>query len=58
MIRLSRQTIGFDTTSLVTIVYLLFYFLIFYWFYSILKRIEKTLSDIKKILESKPSTAN
>jgi hypothetical protein len=58
MIRLSRQTIGFDPTSLITIFYLLFYFLIFYWFYSILKRMEKTLTDIKKLLESKPSTAN
>jgi len=30
------------------------YLLVFYWFYSILKRIEKTLQEIKKLLESKP----
>jgi hypothetical protein len=51
MIRLSRQTINFDFTSLITLVYVIFYFLIFYWFYSILKRMEKTLTDIKKLLE-------
>jgi hypothetical protein len=50
MIRLSRQTTGFDFTSFVTLVYLLFYFLIFYWFYCILKRMEKTLTGIKKLL--------
>ena len=57
MIRLSRQSIGFDSTSLITLFYLLFYFLVFYWFYSILKRMEKTLTDIKKLLENKASTA-
>ncbi|HEV2226640.1 MAG TPA: hypothetical protein VGR56_07545 [Nitrososphaerales archaeon] len=57
MLRLSRQ-IAFDTTSLITVVYLLIYFLIFYWFYSALKRIEKTLTDIKKLLEGKTSTAS
>lgn len=58
MIRPSRQTIVFDYASLITLVYLLFYFLIFYWFYSILKRMEKTLTDIKKLLESKASTTS
>ena len=39
------------------LVYLLIFFLIFYWFYSILKRMEKTLTEIKKLLEGKASTA-
>ena len=49
----SRQVIGFDVTSLITLFWILFYFLVFYWFYSILKRMEKTLLEIKKLLESK-----
>jgi len=57
MIRLSRQTIGIDITTLMSFVYLLIYFLIFYWFYSILKRMEKTLTEIKKLLEGKSPNA-
>ena len=49
----SRQVIGFDVTSLFSFFWILFYFLVFYWFYSILKRMEKTLLDIKKLLEIK-----
>ena len=49
----SRQVIGSDVTSLITLFWILFYFLVFYWFYSILKRMEKTLLEIKKLLESK-----
>jgi hypothetical protein len=40
----SRQVIGFDVTSLISLFWILFYFLVFYWFYSILKRMEKTPS--------------
>jgi hypothetical protein len=47
----SRQIVGSDVTSLITLVWILFYFLVFYWFYSILKRMEKTLLGIKKLLE-------
>ena len=57
MLRQSGQ-FAFDPTSLISLVYLIIYFLIFYWFYSTLKRIEKTLTDIKKLLEGKPSTAS
>ena len=56
MMRLSRQVPNVDLSSLTAIVYLLIYFLIFYWFYSILKRMEKTLTEIKKLLEGKSST--
>ncbi len=56
--RLSRQVPNVDLSSLTAIVYLLIYFLIFYWLYSILKRMEKTLTEIKKLLEGKPSTVS
>lgn len=46
----SRQ-VGFDTASPITIFWTLFYVGIFYWFYSTIKRIERTLEDIKKQLE-------
>lgn len=49
----SRQQIGFDTTSLISIFWLLFYIIVFYWFYSIVKRMDKTIQEIKKLLESK-----
>ena len=50
---LSRQVPSYDLTSLISLVYLIIYFLIFYWFFSILKRMEKTLLEIKKLLETK-----
>jgi len=53
MAGISRQAIGVDTNT----IFLLFWFIIgvvvLYWFYSTLKRIEKTLLDIKKLLENK-----
>jgi len=49
----SRQVVSVDVTSLIILIWILFSFLVFYWFYSILKRIEKTLQEIKKLLESK-----
>jgi len=55
MAGISRQAIGVDTNT----IFLLFWFIIgvvvLYWFYSTLKRIEKTLLDIKKLLENKSS---
>ena len=53
MAGLSRQAAGFDVNSLIT----LFYVLIFYWFYRILNRMEKTLLEIKQLLEGKKSPA-
>jgi hypothetical protein len=54
----TRQTApGVDVSSLFTLVWLIFYFVVFYLFYSILKRIELTLAEIKKQLDAKPSTA-
>lgn len=61
MARLSRQVPATDLNSLLSMltafVYLVIGGLILYWFYYILKRIEKTLAEIKKLLESKASTA-
>jgi hypothetical protein len=58
---LSRQAIVFDYNTLITIfytlVYLLVYGVVFYLFYSILKRIEKSLEEIKKILQAKSGSA-
>jgi hypothetical protein len=56
MLRLSRQVPNVDLSSLTAIIYLLIYFLIFYWFYNILKRMEKTLTEIKRLLDGKSST--
>ena len=53
MVEVARQTVVFDVASLITLSWILFYFLVFYWFYRILKRMEKTLLEIKKLLESK-----
>ena len=50
----SRQTANLDAASLFYLLGIVLYLLVFYWFYSILKRIEKTLQEIKKLLESKP----
>jgi hypothetical protein len=53
MARISRQTIAVDANTM----FLLFWFFILvgvlYWLYSTLKRIEKSLSEIRKLLESK-----
>ena len=53
MAGISRQTIAVDANTM----FLLFWFFILvgvlYWFYSVLKRIEKTLLEIKKLLENK-----
>ena len=43
--------------SLITLFWTLFYVLIFYWFYRILNRMEKTLLEIKQLLEGKKSPA-
>jgi len=55
MAGISRQAIAIDTNT----IFLLFWFLIIigvlYWFYSTLKRIEKTLLDIKRLLENRNS---
>ena len=60
MAGLSRQVVAFDVNSLITLFWALFYVLIFYWFYRILKRMEKTLLEIKQLLEGKdePRTVN
>jgi uncharacterized membrane protein len=61
MSRSSQQVPATDLTSIVSLltalVYLLIYGVIFYLFYSVLQRIEKTLNEIKELLEGKASTA-
>ena len=58
MFGLSRQVITPDAASLIYLLaYLLWIvilFLVIYWFYGILKRIEKTLLEVKKLLEGRP----
>jgi hypothetical protein len=56
MSRLSRQ-VAFDTTSLISIIWFLIIIGVGYWFYKTVKRIEQSLAEIKKLLESKASTA-
>jgi hypothetical protein len=55
MAGVSRQVIAVDINT----IFILFWFLIIvgvlYWLYSTLKRIEKTLVEIRKLLESKTS---
>ena len=53
MVGSTRQTVGLDISSLISVFWILFYALVFYWFYSHLRRMEKTLQEIKKALESK-----
>ena len=56
MAGLTRQAVSSDAASLVYLFFFLIYFLVFYWFYSILKRMEKTLVEIKQLLEGKKIT--
>jgi len=53
MAGITRQALGVDTNT----IFLLFWFLVIvgvlYWLYSTLKRIEKTLLEIKKLLEGR-----
>jgi len=42
-----------DITSLLSLIWFLIVVGVVYWFYKTLKRIEQTLLDIKRLLESK-----
>jgi len=54
---LTQQTISSDAASLVYVLFsLVIFLLMFYLFYSILKRMEKTLQEIKQLLEGKKTT--
>ena len=55
---ISRQTI--DAGSAIGVLSLLWFIVlvgVVYWFYSSIKRIERTLQEIKKSLEGRASTA-
>lgn len=56
MAGLSRQFASDSFSQLVTIIWFLIAVFVVYWFYRALRRIEKTLSDIKKLLEGKSQT--
>jgi len=56
MAGLSRQALNFDVGSLLSLLLIVLYILIFYLFYTILRRMETTLQEIKKALESRNST--
>ena len=50
---LSRQTTVIDWGTLITLLWFLIIIGVVYWFYKTMKRIEQTLSEIKKSLEGK-----
>ena len=53
----TRQAANSDVASLVYLLFsLLLFFIVFYWFYRILKRMEKTLLEIKQLLQGKKMT--
>ena len=53
MAGLSRQVTSDTVSSLITVIWLLIAVVIIYIFYRALKRIERALLDIRKLLESK-----
>lgn len=53
MLGSSRQVPSLDITSLLSLIWFLIVVGVVYWFYKTLKRIEQTLLDIKRLLESK-----
>lgn len=53
----SRQALGVNVSDLVTLIWIILFLGILVWFSNILRRIEKTLNEIKEQLETKPSTA-
>ncbi len=50
---LSRQVTNFDWSTFIAIVWFLVFIGVVYWLYRTMKRIEQTLSEIKKSLEGK-----
>ncbi|MDE1852555.1 MAG: hypothetical protein KGI38_02275 [Thaumarchaeota archaeon] len=46
----SRQAV-FDASSLITIFWIIIYAAILFWFYNALKKIQKSLEDIKELLK-------
>ena len=53
MLSSSRQVPMLDITSLISVIWFLIIVGVVYWFYKTIKRIEQTLLDIKRLLESK-----
>jgi len=53
MLSLSRQVPAVDVSSLLSVVWLVIFLGIFFWFYNAIKRIEQTLEGIRKQLEAK-----
>lgn len=52
----SNQVPAVDTASLLSILWLLFYAVVFYWFYSFVKRLERKIDEIRKLLETRSPT--
>jgi len=50
--------VGFDATSIISILWLLVIAGLYLWFYNTMKRIERTLEDIKKQLQNKSQPGN
>jgi len=55
VVGISRQVPAADANTIFLLLWFLVFVGVLYWFYSTLKRIEKTLVEIKKLLESKAS---
>jgi len=53
MLMSSRQVPTLELNSLIALIWFLIIIGVVYWFYKTMKRIEQTLLDIKKLLESK-----
>ena len=53
MLMPSRQVPVLELNSLISLIWFLIIVGVVYWFYRTMKRIEQTLLDIKKLLESK-----
>jgi len=53
MAGISRQVPATDANTIFLLIWFLVFVGVLYWFFSTLKRIEKTLLEIKRLLESK-----
>ncbi len=48
-----RQQPGFDTTSIISLVWFLIIVVGFYWFYTTIRRMERTLKEILEEIKKK-----
>jgi beta-lactamase regulating signal transducer with metallopeptidase domain len=53
MASIARQLTSVAISTLIAIIWILITLGMVFWFYSVLRRIEKTVAEIKKLLEGK-----